>query len=454
MRWLARYATRVAVRRVVALLVVAFLAWAGIGRARAESCGFPGFTEASIAAGSEVVYPVRDEALDACNAIAPVAVSVSNGYANLMQFKGCRLSGTDKLAAVYEYSGKRLRVTTCEESDSTESGEIKPVGWLHTSGCSVGTEWNEFTLDCVTPCSDRPTMWGWNTHGDGAACVNGCEYITALDPNHEPPFGIAPSGSQCQATDDNAPVDAQADSDGDGEPDVTDDFPDDPNETDDTDGDGVGDNADTQPEDPNNGQDGTGPNDDDGDPQTGPGNESDNVAAGGGTCAAPPTCSGDGIQCAQLYQMWKLNCKSAVVTGDPTVCQASYTCTGDSAQCAQVGLLRVAACKDPIGGDEPGDAPGDANGNGIPDELEGAVAEVPGEDPVLGESSGAGWGAVDTDGWLGGGSCPGLPPVTIGGHSYNLDELPCQQGELIGWAIYLFFITAAGFVIGRAASGT
>lgn len=72
----------------------------------------------------------------------------------------------------------------------------------------------------------------------------------------------------------------------------------------DYDGDGIPDESDAAPGDPTNGAD------------EGEGDESDNAASGGGTCQAAPTCTGDGIACATLYQQWKTRCAIEALARD------------------------------------------------------------------------------------------------------------------------------------------
>jgi hypothetical protein len=312
--------------------------------------------------------------------------------------------------------------------------------WSYYYACPADRPWDEATKTCAKDCSAEPDMEGYKTPGDGTACVDGCEYADLLDAEQEG-YWIAPTGATCTVSEDNEPVNTTNDADNDGTPDVDDAFPEDPSEQKDSDGDGVGDNADTAPNDPDNGQD------------DGTGDETDNTASGGGTCDAAPQCSGDAIQCAQLHQTWLMRCKlGASVTGDPTVCAASYTCAGDTAQCAQVALLRVQACKDP----QTQANTGDANNNGVADILEAGVDSVEGIQPGLGEGDGGAglWGKVNQNGWLGGGSCPGVPTFTAFGRTFNLSEKPCEQGALLGNLLFAFALTAAAFIIGRAASGT
>jgi hypothetical protein len=214
-------------------------------------------------------------------------------------------------------------------------------------------------------CSVEPeeTGWAYDTQNPSNVCHEGCAYSGALDPDSPTGASYAPTGATCEPLPENEPI---PDADGDGVPDEDDVFPNDPNESADSDGDGIGDNADFAPNDPNDGSDT--PGEEDGD------DEGDNHASGGGDCNAPPTCSGDGIQCAQLMTQWKIMCKGARVTGSPEICLASYTCEGDSAQCTEIALLRKTACG--IEGLESGiGGGGDSAAQELVDGLQGGPAD-------------------------------------------------------------------------------
>lgn len=259
-------------------------------------------------------------------------------------------------------------------------------------------------------CSGRPTEYGWAPNGAGFVCSEGCTYEFSLDAGSSTGSSYLPSGDTCSAGDFPPP---KVDSDGDGVPDDEDAFPNDPNESKDSDGDGIGDNADIAPDDPTNGED------------DGEGNESDNQASGGGDCNAPPSCSGDAIACNTNWQIWRLRCSSATVTGDPTQCGASYTCNGDSVQCAQVALLRVSACKGLNDG-----VPGDGEGDGQPDWTKGQEPARPDDDGDPDEHDVKRFGVgispdmLDREEIFGGGACPAFPSFTIMGHPVDVSDVP------------------------------
>lgn len=314
--------------------------------------------------------------------------------------------------------------------------QCKTVTYEARSATGSGTASQNRSWPIAASCSTRPEQDEWlppegtpNTD----VCSDGCTYTQVLDESASHGFFYAPSGGVCTVN--QQPV---IDTDGDGVPNELDAFPNDPNESADTDGDGIGDNADFSPDDPTDGKDT--PGEEDGD------DEGDNEASGGGTCDAPPSCSGDGIQCAQLFQQWKMVCKGATVTGSPEVCNASYTCTGDSAQCAQIALARKSACAtgNPSGGS------GDANGNGQPDWTEGSepARDDPGADDDVNDLGiGLSTDMLDTENIFGMGSCQDFSITVMGTvvSTADLDGLWCSRIAPIMRAVIL--IMAAFFAI-------
>lgn len=376
-------------RRVAYVLVAAALVWLGLNDARAET------------------YPDQGSAYAACRAHRAQAAINAGWGENTGQ---CAPSTT-------YYSCYALDVW----ANSRACRYIAGAGGNPADG---GYSWPANKL-----CSNRDDEYGWSAPGGGAGgvvCNGGCAYDYVLDVAGN---FYSPNGATCTEQEIPPP---ELDTDGDGVPDDLDAFPNDPNESADSDGDGIGDNADFAPDDPTNGDDKSAPGEDNG--------ERDNIATGGGDCNAPPQCSGDGIQCAQLYQLWRLNCKSATVTGDPTVCAAAYTCNGDSVQCAQVALLRKNACEGVTSGDGSFGAGDKANLQAIKDAITGdgealVDPEVPWSEAVSGE--GESWSSG-----LGGGSCPApiADTVTVAGYSATIEF---SFGPLCEFAIYLQAVVLA-----------
>lgn len=173
------------------------------------------------------------------------------------------------------------------------------------NGCTWLSQ-TEFFFVALTPeiCLARPARTGLYQDADPNTPDTYCDEGCTITPILQVPSGNLvweSSGDLCEVGEGNpAPV---GDGDSDGTPDDDDAFPTDPDESADSDGDGQGDNGDFAPDDPSNGED------------DGEGNESDNQSSGGGTCGAAPSCSGDGIQCNQLFQLWAIRC-AVVADGD------------------------------------------------------------------------------------------------------------------------------------------
>lgn len=94
-----------------------------------------------------------------------------------------------------------------------------------------------------------------------------------------------------------------------------------------------------------------------------------NQASGGEGCTTPPSCAGDAIQCAILYQQWATKCRqvdgdggtgtenggtsSATLNG----CTSAPVCSGDPIQCAILATAWEARCQQAdIAGTELGQA--------------------------------------------------------------------------------------------------
>src|SRR5690606_25668725 len=133
----ARYVTRVAVRRVVALLVLGVLAWAGIGRADAATVGADGCINNS----------------DGCNRGQAYAAAVE--LANREGDRVCRLVGSADttylrpnviLNGVYQsgFSGDYASRVDC--SNGAIGMHVGMRVWY--GACPVGTEWNDEQKKC------------------------------------------------------------------------------------------------------------------------------------------------------------------------------------------------------------------------------------------------------------------------------------------------------------------
>lgn len=285
-------------------------------------------------------------------------------------------------------------------------------------------------------CGQKSTEYTWTPPGGKPSdvCGGGCAYTYAVDASDPKGFVYVPNGNVCEIADDNEPV---IDTDGDGVPDEKDAFPNDPTESKDTDGDGIGDNADIAPEDPSNGDDKE------------EGDEKDNQAGGGGTCGAPPSCSGDAIACNTNWQIWRLRCQGTAVgsvTGDVTNCNAAINVTSpDPLANANILLQRKIACKADGGGGNQGDGqqPEWTKVNGMSQDpgKGGSDSDIPGISTVQVNAD-----ALDQSGF-GGGACVGFVAAGSGtgvssGFTQTLASPPAFFCDYIGW-LKLAIITGA-----------
>lgn len=137
--WLARYATRVAVRRVVTILVLSLLAWAGIGRAEAVEVGS------------------RQEAYAACQARRAEYIATGQAIGNVT----CEIGSAGQQAYFcYRYPfwpGTSGRVS-CPS----------PNVWSWTEECPAGQDWDDSTKTCTTECGSD----GWADPTNPGQCLN------------------------------------------------------------------------------------------------------------------------------------------------------------------------------------------------------------------------------------------------------------------------------------------
>lgn len=466
-----------AVRKLALLLVAVALAYVGTGRVEAGQLGCD------------------------LNAPCPRDEAYSLAYQHATQFAPTIGDGTVAQPLVVDYQSyyeacATAGGTTCTWRIGSSSDR---TAFYHYTACSAGTVWNEATKTCAADCAAKePFTSGFTPPNGSIGCssdgctvgyfYNGDGTSTQLPTGQQCDVDIDEQQRQCAFTEGYywhptlnvcAPVDppdcAPGQAPKEGVCKKPDQCPDGMIE----DANGL-----CKPKDnecpagnvksplgeclPGDGQcaageargaDGTCKKDDNGDGQPDADDPNNKSFSGGDNCNAPPSCSGDPIACGQARIQWRIDCntrRNVNITGGS--CDAVPVCTGEKCDALEYSQLlqqwRATCALEKLAGqgnETPGN--GDANGNGIPDELEQPIAEIPGETPSVGESADL-WGQVQQNGWLAGGACPGLPAFSVGGNSVDLGQLPCEQGEFLGWAIYLFFLTAAGFVIGRAASGT
>lgn len=127
----------------------------------------------------------------------------------------------------------------------------------------------------------------------------------------------------------------------------------------------------------------------------GEGDEKDNVASGGASCSTAPSCTGDGIACATLYQQWKTRCavEALQIEVDVNVPPGEYQeiQAGDLGNANDFGDAGVTAS-------DAWRPNGTGNGNGT--------------NPTF-----------DDSGWLASRSCPVIPVVStsIMGNAISID---------------------------------
>lgn len=182
----------------------------------------------------------------------------------------------------------------------------------------------------------------------------------------------------------------------------------------DYDEDGIPDPEDTQPGDPENGAD------------DGEGDESDNAASGGGSCGAAPTCTGDGIACAILYQTWATRC--AVVALDGT-----GSGPGGDGEDDETGTF------------DPNSAAG--QGTDPHPDISAVREDVEGSEILAG---------LDDSGFGLSRSCPALslPEFEIAGYTAEMPwEKLCGWLEILAAVILLVGYIHAGHIVLRATGG-
>ncbi|MEZ0470076.1 hypothetical protein [Luteimonas salinilitoris] len=304
MRWLARYAVRRAVGRViwivVGLVVFGVLSFFGIGNAHAQShCGAPHLSAAAQAAGSSLIYGNEGEAFSACNGIArDVAHGDSGGdWMRHATFDSCEVDVVaKKVTATFNDTFLKNPGSTpaCSENNPI-SGSVSVTGWSYSSSCA-----------------DRLPLEGhfYGATGAYALCESGCVFqgeplgrcLTIVVDAEESRYcdSWVPSGLTCTpgagGFPSTPPGQTPPDGDSDGSSDGNDSSPNNP-------GQGGGGMEGGSDEDGNCGGEGQ---PECGNPGSGSGNG--NTSGGGGDCGTPPSSTGDPILAQIAFQAWKTRC--------------------------------------------------------------------------------------------------------------------------------------------------
>lgn len=199
------------------------------------------------------------------------------------------------------------------------------------------------------------------------------------------------------------------------------------------------------------GKDGTCKRDGDGDGEPddgeGDGSAKENFA-GGDDCKSPPSCSGSLIMCGQARIQWRIDCntrKNRNVSGGS--CASAPICTGEKCDAVEYSQLLMqwrSACAA-----EKLLAKGDGTGSGQPDwtKVSGDGTGGAGADPAKPHRTVAlGVGMLDSSGFLGGGgACPKFGSVSLGKYgSVDLDQWNwiCQFFA----AVRMVFIALGSFI--------
>lgn len=189
---------------------------------------------------------------------------------------------------------------------------------------------------------------------------------------------------------------------------------------------------------------------DDDDPDNDPKKDS---ASGGDECDAPPSCSGNAIQCIQVKIQWRIDCNTRrQVNINGGTCEAVPICTGKGCNAMEYAQLmqqwRATCALEKLAkkeGDDQGDGP-DANGNGVPDALEGTgdVADAgDGAADVAGTKKfgiGVSTSLLNQENIFGGGSCPQPPTFKLMGQTISGSDFPywCQAMAILRALILLW----------------
>ena len=173
-------------------------------------------------------------------------------------------------------------------------------------------------------------------------------------------------------------------------------------------------------------------------------------ASGGDSCDSPPSCSGNAIACIQVKIQWRIDCntrRAANISGG--TCDAVPICTGkkcDAMEYAQLMQQWRATCAleklAKKGTGETGTDGTDANKNGVADALEGAVGSAGAGDTPTVTKFGAGFSTsvIDRENIFGGGSCPQPPTFKLMGSTISGSDFPywCQAMAILRALILIF----------------
>ena len=269
---------------------------------------------------------------------------------------------------------------------------------------------------CWDGCEYNPSSMTYQT-----GTVDGIKYVSLS--------GWIPSGASCTVGPNDGYV-PPADSDGDGISDGNDPAPNNPGES--------GNTGENPP---------SGESNDSGD-----GSGNGNQSSGGGSCAAPPSSSGDGILAQIAYQTWATRCaieRSKDANGNLKTTGGQngtgQTPGGGSTDMTETNALlsaikgfvkRASDFIDGITGEVGGLDTDKGQGE---DDLATVWSDTPEEEEL--DAGGLGWGRA----------CPQLPSISVGGYSGQVDDGSlCTVMQAVGALILLLAYFQAGLIIGRS----
>mgnify|MGYP000322833354 CR=1 FL=1 len=361
-------------------------------------------------------------------------------HPNGSSYQAATCPGTD---AYHQYPGG----TECSTADNLYGTYNQGT----TTQCAIGCEFEQ--ASGAHTCVNGTCIGDWQPTGDTCSYTGGInppEGCTAsgdgtivcdCDANPTAPFcpgGSNPGGDNCISGEagytcyddpNNIPVQDPTNQ----APDLPDQNPDPTPETPPT-----GDGDPDTPDGPGSGT-GDGDTDEDGerdidcDPQSNPDCSFTGSGTGSGDCEVQPTCDGDPVQCAILYQEWASMCYDGGSFTNPLDCQAPLECEGDVLKCEIIRQERQQYC-DAFVGDGSADVDVfDDEDFGRDLKTEGDVIDLPTE--------------FDQSGF-GAGSCPAPLPFNAFGSSFSISLQPfCDFAGLIRALVILAALISAAFIV-------
>lgn len=179
--------------------------------------------------------------------------------------------------------------------------------------------------------------------------------------------------------------------------------------------------------------DGDGDRDVDCNPQSNPDCSYTGDGQGSGNCDVQPSCNGDPVQCAILYQEWASMCYDGTSLNNPTDCRAELQCEGDKLQCEIIRQQRDQYCALYVGD---GSTDLDVfNDSDFTRDLKDEAEEI--DLPT----------AVDTAGF-GSGACPAPFQFSAFGSGFEISVQPfCDFAPLVRALVILAALISAAFIV-------